>query len=80
MSDVTQQLVAALRTRLATISDREWYHRDAEGHLQALQSVSQDIIGLAAQLPQPVDPQLAHYFQRCSYDKALAFLEAQACQ
>jgi hypothetical protein len=27
-------------------------------------------------LPRPVDPRLAHYLQRRSYDKALEFLES----
>jgi hypothetical protein len=26
-------------------------------------------------LPAPVDPQLAHFLSRCSYEKALEFLE-----
>jgi hypothetical protein len=30
---------------------------------------------LQAALPRPIDPQLAHYLQRRSYNKALEFLE-----
>jgi hypothetical protein len=30
---------------------------------------------LQAALPKPVDPQLVHYLERKSYDKALEFLE-----
>lgn len=56
------------------IQDRGWYERDAEGHLQALMKVSERIVTVAAQLPPPVHPQLKHYLERCSYDKALAFL------
>jgi hypothetical protein len=40
-----------------------------------LQSVSEKIAQLEKQLPSPVDPQLAHFLARCSYDKALALLE-----
>jgi len=74
---IEQSLVAALRERLAIIADREWYTRDATGHLDRLRTVSEQITTLQQQLPPPVDPQLRHYFERCSYDKALAFLEAR---
>ncbi|EDY20411.1 hypothetical protein CfE428DRAFT_2335 [Chthoniobacter flavus Ellin428] len=74
---IQQSLVAALRERLAVIADREWYARDPAGHLERLRAVSEQIAALQQQLPPPVDPQLRHYFERCSYDKALAFLEAR---
>ena len=74
--DVSQALAAALRRRLALIADRAFYQRDPAAHLAELQAVSEKITVLAAQLPPPVDPQLAHYFQRGSFDKALACLEA----
>ncbi len=74
---IQQSLVAALRERLAVIADREWYARDPAGHLERLRTVSEQIAALQQQLPPPVDPQLRHYFERCSYDKALAFLEAR---
>lgn len=67
-------LVGALQERISVIADRSWYERDAEGHLQALMEVSARIATFAAQLPAPVHPQLKHYLERCSYDKALAFL------
>ncbi len=67
-------LAGALRERLAVIGDRDWFARDASGHLDALKSVSARIELLATALPPPVDPQLRHYLERCSYDKALAFL------
>jgi len=68
-------LIAALKERLALIADREFYQRDPTGHLARLQAVSAEIVIAAAQLPAPVNPQLAHFLQRCSCDKALAFLE-----
>jgi hypothetical protein len=70
-----EALAAALRERLAVVADREFYARDAAAHLERLRAVSEQIAQLQSQLPSPVDPQLAHYLQRCSYDKALAFLE-----
>jgi hypothetical protein len=72
-----QTLAAALRERLAVIADRDLYHRDPTLHLQQLRSVSERVTALQQQLPPPIDPQLAHYLQRCSYDKALAFLESR---
>lgn len=72
-----EALVTALRERLAVIGDRGWFSRDASGHLDALKAVSDRIELLAAALPPPVDPQLRHYLERCSYDKALAFLSGE---
>jgi hypothetical protein len=74
---IQQSLAEALRERLAIIADREWYARDPSGHLDRLRTVSEQITALQRQLPPPVDPQLTHYLDRCSYDKALAFLEAR---
>ena len=42
-----------------------------------LSAVSEKIDRLQAALPQPVDPQLAHYLKRHSYDKALEFLDGR---
>ena len=69
-------LAGALRKRLALVADRAFYQRDPAGHLAQLRAVSEEIAALAAQLPVPVDPQLAHYLQRGSFDKALAAIEA----
>ena len=70
-----QALATALRERLAVISDRKLYNSDPALHLEKLKAVSERVTALQSQLPPPVDPQLAHYLQRCSYDKALAFLD-----
>jgi hypothetical protein len=43
--------------------------------MKRLSAVSEKIGKLQAALPRPIDPQLAHYLQRRSYDKALEFLE-----
>jgi hypothetical protein len=40
-----------------------------------LRAVSEKIDKLQAALPRAIDPQLAHYLQRKSYDKSLEFLE-----
>jgi hypothetical protein len=73
-----RELAEALRERLTVIADRELYARDPAAHLQRLQTASTRIVEIQGQLPAPLDPQLAHYLQRCSYDKALAWLEENA--
>ena len=76
-SPVYRELADALRERLAVIADRTAYARNPDAHLQQLQAVSERIVTLGQRLPGPVEPQLAHYLQRCSYDKALACLSGQ---
>jgi hypothetical protein len=75
MSTNEIELANALRERRSLIAD-EASRREPEQHLAKLQSVSERIVTLQKQLPQPLDPQLAHFLARCSYDKALQFLEA----
>jgi len=72
---IYDQLAAALRDRLAVIRDTAWRDRDSAGQLARLQEVSLSIVELQGRLPAPVDPNLAHYLERCSYDKALAWIE-----
>jgi hypothetical protein len=67
-------LAAALRERLAIIGD-ENSRRDPEAHTARLREVSEKIEKLEAALPKPIDPQLAHFLQRKTYDKALELLE-----
>lgn len=69
------ELASALRERLAVIADRELYQRDPAAHLEKLKSVSERITSLSQSLPQPVDRQLAHFLENCSYDKALRWME-----
>ena len=71
-------LAVALRERVSTIADRDFYARDPDGHLAKLKEVSERIDALAAALPRPLDPDLAHYLHRASFAKALAWLEANA--
>jgi hypothetical protein len=73
----TSELAAALRERLEVIRD-DASRRDPETHTARLRVVSEKIDNLAAALPKPIDPQLAHFLQRKSYDKALEFLETAA--
>ena len=72
---IYHELADALRHRLSVISDRDAYKRDPQEHLRQLQVASERITELQQRLPTPTDPQLAHYLQRCSYDKALSWLQ-----
>ena len=74
MENAIADLKEALRERLAVIRDEE-SRRDEAKHIARLRTVSEKIDKLQAALPQPVDPRLAHYLQRRSYDKALELLE-----
>jgi hypothetical protein len=74
MEDAAADLAQALRERLAIIHDEE-SRRDTEAHMRRLSAISEKIDRLQASLPRPIDPRLAHYLQRRSYDKALEFLE-----
>ena len=76
MENALADLAQALRERLAVIRDEE-SRRDQEEHMARLRAVSEKIEQLQAVLPPPVDPRLAHYLERRSYDKALQFLEAR---
>lgn len=74
MENVIVDLATALRERLAVIGDEE-SRRHPEAHMIRLKEITERIEQLAAKLPRPVDPQLAHYLHRRSYDKALEFIE-----
>ena len=74
MSKTETELAEALRERLKIIFDEE-SRRDPKQHLKRLREISDRIETLAAALPQPIPPRLAHFLDRRSYDKALEFLE-----
>jgi hypothetical protein len=76
MHTATYQLAAALRERLAIIGDGN-SRRDPERHMTRLREISEKIDNLAAGLPKPIDPELAHFLQHKSYDKALDFLNGR---
>ena len=76
MENAIVDLREALRERLTIIHD-EASRRDEEKHTDSLRLISEKIDKSAAALPRPVDPQLAHFLNRRSYDKALEFLEGR---
>ena len=75
MENAIVDLATALRERLAIIGDAEG-RRNESAHMARLQNVSEKIDKLQAALPRPLDPQLAHYLARRSYDKALEVIES----
>jgi len=77
MNGSYQLLAEALRERLEVIADREAYQRDPAAHLERLKVASDKVTAAQQQLPESVPPQLSHYLARCSYDKALAFIETE---
>jgi hypothetical protein len=75
MESAFAELALALRERVAIIHD-EQSRRDTDVHMARLRMVSEKIDKLQAALPKQLDPRLAHYLQRRSYDKALEFIES----
>jgi hypothetical protein len=71
---ILAELAEALRERLAIIGDKE-SRRDPLRHTERLREVSEKIDRIQLHLPQTIDPQLRHFLQRRSYNKALEVLE-----
>jgi hypothetical protein len=71
------ELALALRKRLEVIGDRALRESDPARQLAELREVSERIVELQGRLPAMVHPQLRHYFERCSYDKALEWIERE---
>ena len=76
MTREAYELAEALRERLRIDSD-ESSRRNPDQHMARLHEISDRIESLAAALPQPIPPRLAHFLDRRSYDKALDFLEGR---
>jgi hypothetical protein len=76
MEETLLDLVQALRERLAVIRDEVSRHDEAR-HIARLKTVSEKIDKLQRALSRPIDPRLAHYLERKSYDKALEYLEGR---
>ena len=75
MERALADLARALRERLVIIHD-EQSRTSPEVHMERLRAVSEKIEKLQTALQQQVDPRLAHYLQRRSYEKALEFIES----
>ena len=70
-----ENLAKLLRRRLEIIADHEFRDRDPEAHLDALRSVSEELVREHGSLRGQIPPRLEHFLGGCSYDKALAFIE-----
>jgi hypothetical protein len=75
--ELEKELASALRRCLEVIGDRALRTSDPARQLAELREVSERIVALQARLPATVHPQLRHYFERCSYDKALEWIERE---
>jgi hypothetical protein len=71
------ELADALKARLAVIGNRALRKSDPERHLAELREASERIVALEGMLPANTHPQLRHFFERCSYDKALEWIERE---
>ena len=76
MEKAIVDLIAALRERLALVAD-EKSRRHPARHMERLRDVSEKIDNAQAALPHPINPRLAHFLERRSYEKALELLERQ---
>jgi len=74
-SNSHQLLLDALRSRLTIVADRDWYARDAAGHLVALQQASSHLEEIYQANASDFSPQLRHFIERQSYQKAVDYLE-----
>jgi hypothetical protein len=72
------ELAALLKERLEVIGDSELRARDPAEHLRRLQEVSERIEEERRRLSAELDPRLGHFLERCSYAKALDYLESSA--
>ena len=77
MTPSLESLADLLRARLDVIADHAWRDRDPSGHLERLREVSEAIMAQHAALRPHLTPRLAHFMDRCSYDKALALIEGR---
>ncbi len=72
------QLGRALRLRLSVIADHGLRDHDPEAHLKKLQEASLLIEKAACPLVESrMHPELRHFLERRSYDKALAWIEEE---
>ncbi|GAB4169109.1 MAG: hypothetical protein Fur0032_07530 [Terrimicrobiaceae bacterium] len=76
-SDQLNDLCRALRRRLAVVADHGLRDRDPAAHLSALREAAAHLETLEQALPVGTDPQLRHYLERQSYQKAIDWLEAR---
>jgi hypothetical protein len=77
MKTIYDSLARALVERHQAIADHAAREQNPAEHMARLKTVSEKITHLQSQLPADADPRLRHYLERCSYDKALEWLQMQ---
>lgn len=73
-----QELAELLKKRRTVIADHSWRDREPDQHLEALKDVSEAIAAWHHRHRGQLPGRLDHFLTSCSFDKALAFLEADA--
>ncbi len=71
-----QTLIDLLEKRIEVIGDSAMREADPDRQLAELQAVSESIVSVQTELFGKLSPRLRHFFEGCSYDKALDFLRA----
>ena len=75
MPDQFDKLKYLLRKRIEIIVDHEFRDNDPNAHLIALKEISESIEKHHHELRKEISPQLEHFLNNQSYNKALKFLE-----
>ena len=75
MPDQFDKLKYLLRKRIEIIANHEFRDNDPDAHLIALKEISESIGKQHRDLRGDVSPQLEHFLDNRSYNKALKFLE-----
>lgn len=75
MSEYTQ-LRSLLQGRLDLIADHAFRDRDAAAHLEALKTVSEEIMAEHQRLRAGLPPRLNHFLTQASFSKALEYLDS----
>jgi hypothetical protein len=75
MPDQFDKLKYLLRKRIEIIANHEFRDNDPDAHLIALKEISESIEKQHHDLQRDVSPQLEHFLDNRSYNKALKFLE-----
>lgn len=75
MPDQFDKLKYLLRKRIEIIADHEFRDNDPDAHLIALKKISESIEKHNHELRKEISPQLEHFLNNRSYNKALKFLE-----
>jgi hypothetical protein len=69
-------LRSLLQRRIDLIADHEFRDRDAAAHLEALKTVSEEIMAEHERLRVQLPPRLNHFLTQASFSKALEYLDS----